>query len=283
MNFHETINKIIDLCNNKSLSFLEIGRKLEIDIKSCPRSEFLEHLDYAGVIPECFRHDSTEEKVFAKYCDILLSCSLNELGLSGRVIEARGDAADVIAEGDGYEIVGDAKAFRLSRTAKNQKDFKVESLNQWRGESNYACLTAPIFHYPKLNSQIYDQAIRYNVTLLSFTHLAFMCKSKNLDIKKLIQLWEIGKNRNPSKSAKSYWSAINKTVLEITGKKQSDWIDAVNNRYARLQEQARDQINYWGKEKERIAKMEHKDAVRELIKALKINSKINLIRKNSKN
>jgi hypothetical protein len=37
----------------------------------------------------------------------------------------RADSADVEGATKDYTIVGDAKAFRLSRTAKNQKDFKV--------------------------------------------------------------------------------------------------------------------------------------------------------------
>jgi type II restriction enzyme len=67
--------------------------------------------------------------LWAKYCDILLSKTWNYLGIQSQVIRARGNAADVMGTTPEYTIVGDAKAFRLSRTAKNQKDFKVSALD----------------------------------------------------------------------------------------------------------------------------------------------------------
>lgn len=82
----------------------------------------------------------------------------------------RGDAADVFAESSiyGYTLVADAKAFRMSRTAKNQKDFKVNALSGWRNDSDFAVLCAPIFQYPKKKSQIYHQALTNNVCLLGW-------------------------------------------------------------------------------------------------------------------
>ena len=83
---------------------------------------------------------------------------------------------DVIAESRvyGYSMVSDAKAFRLSRTAKNQKDFKVSALSAWRRDNDYAVLCAPYFQYPAKTSQIYSQALSNNVCLLSWEHLIFM-------------------------------------------------------------------------------------------------------------
>ena len=66
------------------------------------------------------------------------------------------------------------KAFRLSRTAKNQKDFKVEALSKWRKDKDFACFICPLYQYPKNTSQIYRQAIERNVTLLSYIHLVYM-------------------------------------------------------------------------------------------------------------
>lgn len=150
------------------------------------------HLEYVGVIPESFEHDSTEEKLYAKYCDALLARALRELGLDAHMLSERSGAADVRAEGDGYELVGDAKAFRLSRTAKNQKDFKVETLNQWREGADFACLVGPLYQYPSTNSQVYAQAIRYKVTLLSYTHLDFLIRSGKVDKRSLAELWRVG-------------------------------------------------------------------------------------------
>jgi type II restriction enzyme len=72
---------------------------------------------FCGIIPEQFSHDSTEEKLWAKFCDILFSHVLNMLGIETQVIRSRGDSADILGKTNDYSIVGDAKAFRLSRRA----------------------------------------------------------------------------------------------------------------------------------------------------------------------
>ena len=54
------------------------------------------------------------------------------MSMDSRLCEERGDYADVIAKTKNYTIVADAKGFRLSRTALNPKDYKIEALNGWR-------------------------------------------------------------------------------------------------------------------------------------------------------
>ena len=107
--------------------------------------DFIHTLRQIGIIPECIAHDSTEEKLFSKASDAVLSRAFREIGLKSAVLKERGDAADVLAESPihGYTLVADAKAFRMSRTAKNQKDFKVVALSGWRKDSEYAVLCAP--------------------------------------------------------------------------------------------------------------------------------------------
>src|SRR5687768_15324066 len=121
MKYNEVAQEIVSLIT-KAETFTASGAHLEELLGECSKNEILDHLDYGGVIPEQFDHDSTEEKVFAKYCDALLARGLTELGLTAHVLEARGNSADVKAvHEEQYSLVGDAKAFRLSRTAKNQK------------------------------------------------------------------------------------------------------------------------------------------------------------------
>lgn len=121
---------------------------LEKSLQSISKVELGEALLNCGIIPELFAHDSSEEKLWAKYCDILLAEALTFLGVQAEVLRARGNSADVFGKAAGYSIVGDAKAFRLSRTAKNQKDFKINALDDWRKDSTYACLIAPLYQYP---------------------------------------------------------------------------------------------------------------------------------------
>lgn len=277
MKCNDVCDRIIQLCKDKGIDFSAKGLNLKDDLKKCATEEIVDHLHFAGVIPERFGHDSTEEKVFAKYCDALLSTAWSMLGLDAQLVPERSDAADVIATGEGYRIVGDAKAFRLSRTAKNQKDFKVEALNQWRKGAEYACLVAPLYQYPNTTSQIYQQAIRYNVTLLSYTHLAFLIVHRQKE-KSLKKLWEIQKEMKEGKEAKPYWRKVNGWILDCTGKTPSDWEKATKLTYASLALQAKDQIAFWEKEKQRIKNLTLMEAIKQLIHALKIDAKIKVIR-----
>ena len=139
---------IIDLIF--SLSKNQTGfESLEARFSSIGKAELLTMILECGVMPEVFHHDSSEEKLWAKYSDILLAKSLESLGFKSQVLRVRGDSADVFAESDKYKIVGDAKTFRLSRTAKNQKDFKVEALDSWRRTSDYALLAGPFLSVPQ--------------------------------------------------------------------------------------------------------------------------------------
>src|SRR6266702_7187037 len=171
-------NLIVDISKRDDLSFKDRSERIKQALESAPSLDLLQHLDHAGVIPERFDHDSSEEKLFAKYCDYLLALSWSLLGIQSQAILERTDAADVIGHEGTYKVVGDAKAFRLSRTAKNQKDFKVEALDKWRKGAEFACLVCPLYQYPGHTSHIYLQASTYNVTLLSYTHFAFLLRHK---------------------------------------------------------------------------------------------------------
>jgi len=280
MNSNEVVPAIIGLCKDGLLSFPQKTESIAAWLKTSPVEAVLEHLDDGGIIPECFGHDSTEEKLFAKYCDALLAAAWVAMGMEADVITERADAADAIGRLDGYTIVGDAKAFRLSRTAKNQKDFKIEALDKWRKGAEFACLAAPLYQFPNSNSQIYLQASRYNVTILSYTHLAFLIRHRPTDLGKLKLLWQAAGTLEPSKNATAYWSLIEKTVCEITGTTQQDWNDAVKKAADRLPHQAAEHIAFWEQEKLRINALPHDVVTVALIKALKIDSKIALIKKN---
>lgn len=278
MYFYEVVDKVFELCQDDSKSFPEKGIEFERELDNCTLEDLLQHLDNAGVISERFAHDSTEEKVFAKYCDALLASSLKRMGLQAAVIEARGDAADVVGSGADYQLVGDAKAFRLSRTAKNQKDFKVEPLNQWRNGADFACLLSPLYQYPNTKSQIYQQAIRYNVTLISYTHLAFMIRH-NVQAASFKQLLQASGGLTPSKSAKDYWYAIDSVMLQISNASQDEWRQAIEDSGTKLQKQVQEQLDFWQSEKEKIQSLDRDAAIRALIEARKIDSKIEVIQK----
>ena len=237
-----------------------------------------------AVMPEVFRHDSSEEKLWAKYSDILLAKSLGFLGLESEVIRVRGNSADVRAVSPNYKIVGDAKTFRLSRTAKNQKDFKVESLDSWRRSSDYAILVGPLCQFPTTSSAIYRQAIARNVTLLSYAHLYFMLKyfSSKINIE---SLWNAGKTMQKQgtsgdlKSARYYWEWMNSTLLDCFGKTDKDF-DAIRQLDIETTRRLGNEgIQYWEKKIDEYRLLSKEEAIRRLIKAEKIEAKIEQIKK----
>ena len=268
---------IAEICSSEATSFRERTEQLYNQLDGMDREAVTLHIEYGGVIPESYSHDSSEEKLFAKYCDYLLAKALEHLGMEASVIEERADSADVIARTKKYSIVGDAKAFRLSRTAKNQKDFKVEALSQWKKAADYACLVCPLYQYPTKTSQIYDQAIRYNVTLLSFAHLGFLLRSATIHRNEFDKIWTVSGGLDSGKEAVPYWNAITHQVTAAAGKSISEWDTYLLNSKNLLREQAREQLTFWKSEKERIRRMDHKQAVEELISALRIDSNISLI------
>jgi type II restriction enzyme len=197
----------------------------------------------------------------------------------------RADSADVIAESDifGYTLVADAKAFRLSRTAKNQKDFKVGALSGWRKEADYAVLCSPYFQYPRIQSQIYAQAIENNVCLLSWEHLIFMLQRgvKESETVNLAPLWRfcdnIAHTTVVAEKKKCFIHDFDVQYLSILGLSQNDFDRLLLSCINRLQHRGNTERAYWETERQVILSYSREQAVTELIKSKKIDEKIRQI------
>lgn len=166
--FQNFLNKILEFSDNGS--FKEQTKKVIEYVDSLSDNDIKIIVKEIGTIPECIKASSSEEKLFSKSSDVILARCFRMLGLKSKAIAERADSADVIAESlyHKYSLVADAKCFRMSRTAKNQKDFKVAALSNWRGgENEYAVLVSPYFQYPKSESQIYKTALDDNVCLFA--------------------------------------------------------------------------------------------------------------------
>jgi len=250
---------------------------LEGKFKEMSKKELSHNLLECGIIPESFLHDSSEEKLWAKYCDILLSKALTYLGVESEVIRARGDSADVRGKSRSYTIIGDAKAFRLSRTAKNQKDFKIQSLDDWRRSNTYAVLVAPLLQYRIKSSQIYYQAEERNVLLLSYVHLKFLLD--NTPKKSLEHLWGVAGGIKPSKDAIEYWINVEGVVIGLTKKNYKDLKTYKNSEMEKTSEIGKEGIEYWESVIESYKNLSKEEAVKKLIEAEKIRKKIEVIEK----
>ena len=266
------------------ISFIEAIAKqgnafdaLEKEIQGITKEALSLELLNCGMIPEQYSHDSSEEKLWAKYCDILLSLAFNFLGIQSQVIRARGDSADVFGSAANYSIVADAKAFRLSRSAKNQKDFKVTALDDWRREDTYACLVAPLYQYPNRFSQIYAQAEERNVTLLAYIHLKFLLD--HFSGQPLDALWNTAQNLSPSKNARRYWEAIDDAVVLIAETSYQTLRDYKQLEIEAARQVGQEGILHWQSVMQSYHQLPKDEAIQRLIQAEKIEQKIEAIRK----
>jgi len=251
--------------------------ELEARLADLSRADLSAELLYCGIIPESFQHDSAEEKLWAKYCDILLSKVLNHLNVKATVIRARGDSADVLGTTDDYTIVGDAKAFRMSRTAKNQKDFKVSALDDWRRGNTFACLIAPLYQFPRTASQIYAQSEAKNVILLSYIHLKFLMDYPPQ--KSLAPLWKAAGSLTVSKDARIYWEKIDDTIISLVGERGERLKLHKRLEIERTMEIGYESVTYWQAVIEGYYALSREDAIARLIKAEKVDQKIQVIQK----
>ncbi len=260
----------------------KLEKELEEEIKQNGNPALIDHLRLCGNIPESYGHDSSEEKLYSKYNDNLLSLAYLSLGLKSLVIKERGDFADVEAFAKDFSFVADAKAFRLSRTAKNQKDFKVQALHGWKKGKPYAMVVCPIYQLPNTSSQIYQQATARNVCIFTYSHLALLISFSQIESKAkaehlLSEIFETIPSLNPSKSATDYWNAINKTILNFSKKMNPLWELEKNAAIESISIAKEEALNFLAQEREKIMRMSHEDALKELIKVHKIESRIKTI------
>ena len=239
----------------------------------------LDHLRLCGVVPEHYGHDSSEEKLYSKYTDAIISESLVAVGLRSSLINARADAADVQARGRDYSLVADGKAFRLSRTAKNQKDFKVQAMDGWRNGLDYAVVVCPIYQLPTRTSQIYQQAIARNVCILSYSHLAALVglalrtdqRSAEAGLGAMLRTVS---DLHPSKSAVDYWTGINRSLANVLGKHNDLWRTEKTASIEALDVAKDESLQSLRAARNRLLGLSHQEALEELIRVAGIDSRI---------
>jgi type II restriction enzyme len=235
-------------------------------------------LRLCGAIPERYKHDSSEEKLYSKYTDVVISKSYEAMGLTSIVLTERADAADVECVADEYSFVADAKAFRLSRTAKNQKDFKVEAMDGWKRGKPYAMVACPIYQLPSKTSQIYQQAANRSVCVFSYTHLAVLVRYASIAsgkkaIELLHEVFKTVEALNPSKDSTTYWQAVNRRMVGFDDAIHRIWSEekaASGESIVLAREEA---LSYFASERERYMRLSREEAIKEIVKASKIEGK----------
>ena len=266
----------------------KLEKELEAEISKSGVTALIDHLRLCGSIPESYGHDSSEEKLYSKYTDSLLSLSFKAIGLKSLVLKERADAADVEAFAKNYSFVADAKSFRLSRTAKNQKDFKVQAMDGWKRGKPYAMVVCPIYQLPNTSSQIYQQATTRNVCVFTYSHLSLLLafsevagKPKAQEL--LTKIFKTVPAINPTKSAVDYWTTVNKTILSFSKSIEELWNTEKIASAEAITISKEEALAYLANEREKIMRMSHKEALNELIKVHRIESRIKTINSISDN
>ncbi|MHC1691649.1 MAG: HindIII family type II restriction endonuclease [Sphaerochaetaceae bacterium] len=284
MNFFELKEKIKQYSINND-TFETVTNQLSDCIYSLSKDSLIDIIDEIGTIPEDIDHDSTEEKLYSKVSDIVLAKAFHELGLKATIFSARADSADVQANSKyhGYSLVGDAKAFRLSRTAKNQKDFKVESMNHWRQSNDYSVLVCPYFQYPKRSSQIYKSALNTNVEIFAWEWLSILLKegifeTPNLNLSSLWNHSSIIAEHTLVTNQKDCFlaeqEALIRAFINISEKTYNTYFFDFKKKIIHRGE---NEIQYWKNVIKSIRNYSREKAIEELIAALKLNEKIRSI------
>lgn len=282
--------KLIIIIKELSMeNFKTATEKIRTYIDQMDEEDFKDVVKEIGTIPENIEHDSTEEKLYSKASDIVLARCFRLLGLASKALDERADSADILAEsisGYKYSLVADAKCFRLSRTAKNQKDFKVSNLSDWRGSENeYAVLVAPYFQYPQATSQIYSKALDNNVCLLSWEHISILLEHniKETDALSLESLWNASqmiardKSLSFANSKCCFLPKMDIYVAKKIGIAQAEYNDILNNYKHFIVYRGKTEIEYWNHYIDEIRNYTKEQAIEELIKAKKLQEKINAI------
>ena len=282
-------NSLVEKITSVSVkgSFEDQTKKMYDYVESLNDSDVKKLVKEMGTIPESIKASSSEEKLFSKTSDIVLSRCFVMLGLKSIPLTDRGNSADVMEESvyHQYNLVSDAKCFRMSRTAKNQKDFKVAALGNWRGdEYEYAVLVSPYFQYPKKESQIYKAALDNEVCLLAWEHISILLdcnirENKNFSLETIWKSSQMMKrNTTVDRSSKCFLPKINEFVAKKINKDIKRFDKLLNQYKTVIKERGKLEIECCQKRLDEIDSLTREQAIKQLKKETKLEERINVIK-----
>ena len=277
------IDEIVTLSGQFGADSSRVEGELSNEISRNGINSLLDHLRLCSAIPESYRHDSSEEKLYSKYTDALISESYTWMGMNSIVLDERADSADVEVVAGEYSFVADAKVFRLSRTAKNQKDFKVQAMDNWKRGKPFAMIVCPLYQLPYRSSQIYQQAATRNVCIFSYSHLAVLARlveyeGADVAIDLLRGVFDTVQAMNPSKDANTYWQAVNRTMLQHGDPIGELWKIEKIATVEGINISKEIALRYYASQREELMRLSRNEAINRLIEMHKIDSRIQIIR-----
>lgn len=282
------IDEISRLSGDFGVNAEKIEEELGQEIKANGIDSLLGHLRLCGAIPERYSHDSSEEKLYSKYTDVVIHKAYSYTGFNSLVLKERADAADVECVSDNFSFVADAKAFRLSRTAKNQKDFKVQAMDGWKQGRPYAMIVCPAYQLPSRTSQIYQQAGARSVCIGTYTHLAVLVRyshatNRNKAVELVHEVFKSVEAMNPSKDANTYWQTVNRKMLDFDPKIAKIWKDEKRASIESIHVSKEEAMGFLVSERERIMQLSKEEAIKEVLRLNKIENKLGAVKSVSDN
>ena len=276
------IDRIGSLSRNFGVGAEKIEDEIDKEIEDSGIDALLGHLRLCGAIPESYHHDTSEEKLYSKYTDVVIHEAYKAIGFYSSVLTERADVADVECVNENYSFVADAKAFRLSRTAKNQKDFKVQAVDGWKHGKPYAMVVCPVYQLPARRSQIYQQAGARSVFISTYTHLAVFARYAMLSgvdnaMELVREVFRTVESMNPSKDANTYWQAVNRKILDFDHSISAVWQEEKKASVESIHISRSEALEFLAAERERIMRFTKEQAIREVLKANKLDNKIRAI------
>lgn len=281
-NVFKELLEIIRVSSVSEEDFKLSSERIEGFVFSKEKTDLIELVRSISIIPEEIKASSSEEKLFSKAGDIILAAAFNCLGLKAKTLDQRGNAGDVIVSSTSFDygFVADAKSFRLSRTAKNQKDFKVKALSDWREDKDYAVLVAPFFQYPTTESQIFKQSLDENVLLFSWEHLSILLQLEIIEDRGLTleQLWNFplkySKKTSVADSKQNFMTEFNQYFMNLFDLTKEDLQSLLQEEVKYIAERANLEKGHWNQQIERIKNLSRDEAIQELLKEINISAKI---------
>jgi hypothetical protein len=272
------ITEIVKIGDHFGTDAARVEAELVDEYAQYGRASLIDHLRLCGAIPESYHHDSSEEKLYSKYTDAVVAQALRAMGCTSLILTERADAADVEAVADDFTFVADAKAFRLSRTAKNQKDFKIQAMDGWRRDKDFAVVVAPLYQLPVRSSQIYQQAVARNVCILTFSHLAVLvsyAESEPAEARAVLKdIFECVEMLPPTKEALSYWTVVNGHFGKHGSALRHLWRLEKAATLESIEAAKKEALDFLASERTRIMQLSREEAVRQLIDKHNLGSRV---------
>ena len=277
------VDEISRLSGDFGIDTEKVKDEMSAEIKKEGIATLLGHLRLCGAIPERYGHDTSEEKLYSKYTDVVIHEAYLAMGFKSLVLKERADVADVECLNNEYSFVADAKVFRLSRTAKNQKDFKIQAMDGWKHGKPYAMVVCPVYQLPSRTSQIYQQASARSVCIMTYTHLAVLVrysqvKSQNKAMEMVQEVFKTVEAMNPSKDASTYWQIVNRKMLNFDDELSKIWKEEKRAIIESIHISREEALGFLALERERIMRLSKEEAIKEVLKSSKIENKMGAIK-----